>query len=336
MVSHTYFSFVAIFMILTVESFRSPDPDPDSTMAVATIPPTYEPMPTDSSTNTNETNSPTTLVPTTTASVIPSIIPPPLTFPNLPSRTPTPFTMLPTPIPSPTPSPTPPPQTPTPSPFPPCTVSRNCSDHAFSVYHNTTSGKCMCRCRNYWGESMCESCPKGYRGSDCDQCPLGTVRPLCRPCSLEKDCGNHGIRVEVNREGTTCMCSCRNQWTGFSCDQCDTTKYSGSDCDRCSFGLTKYPECILPSTMRNMTDHTIQCQDRCGSIGCTGSAVSKILEDVGCSCSNCTSRLRRRSCLSLDNSHCDYPKDRCLRVRGEDKCMMKNSTGYSYVPCKIC
>eukprot|EP00756_Hemistasia_phaeocysticola_P036246 Hpha_TRINITY_DN16630_c2_g1::TRINITY_DN16630_c2_g1_i6::g.178268::m.178268 len=123
-----------------------------------------------------------------------------------------------------------------------CTVQTHCSNRASKVGSDAAHTKCECVCENHWDGADCSSCPIRYDQNSCDDCAVGYIqKPVCTLCEPAVHCSDHG---SVTDDGTrsSCKCTCRNQWTGSDCSNCDTTKYnSGKDCGECVDGRVNYP-----------------------------------------------------------------------------------------------
>eukprot|EP00759_Apiculatamorpha_spiralis_P002334 PhF_6_TR10857/c0_g1_i1/m.17582 len=226
---------------------------------------------------------------------------------------------------APTPAPTPAPPTPAPSvPF--CSISMHCNNRASTVVISSQTNKCLCSCKNNWKGNSCEICPSPYLGTECNKCADGYILPKCRACDAKTDCNDHANDVFTNRDQTGCLCSCRNQWTGGKCDQCNSTKYGGTDCDRCAAGLINYPSCLPPNY--DPADEKAACKARCAQASCTSSELVKVTQGYLCSCAFCTA-VSSRVCGTLWNGtkvQCFSPQYKCMVLNGRNQCVVKNVT----------
>eukprot|EP01065_Artemidia_motanka_P010283 TRINITY_DN15428_c0_g1_i1.p1 TRINITY_DN15428_c0_g1~~TRINITY_DN15428_c0_g1_i1.p1 ORF type:complete len:702 (+),score=167.05 TRINITY_DN15428_c0_g1_i1:46-2106(+) len=143
-----------------------------------------------------------------------------------------------------------------------CDADADCSSHATAI---TSNGyQCQCTCRNAWagtdatGRSDCSKCisPQGHGPlNDCEACATGwriisrtaNMVATCQRCDSNMHCSGNDVPGTVSSDGVNCCCTCRNAWTGPTCNQCPSG-YSGTDCDQCDAqALGVYPLCYARS-----------------------------------------------------------------------------------------
>ncbi|CUE71036.1 membrane-associated protein, putative [Bodo saltans] len=128
----------------------------------------------------------------------------------------------------------------------------DCYNH--SIAFSGTRPNCQCTCRNKWSLSNCSVCPSNYvanETSDCAACAPGYVEyPSCyRQCTVSQDCNSHAVNVTGNTF-TGCNCSCRNEWSGSSCQVCAAKYNATEDCATCAVGYANdYPNCTRICTV---------------------------------------------------------------------------------------
>ena len=130
-----------------------------------------------------------------------------------------------------------------------CTVAANCSNHANSVTGDSNSG-CTCACRNAWTTGTCAVCPSYWDPStDCSACLQGYSGPSCatRVCDTTLDCNGHA--TSVSGSPGSCVCQCRNQWSGSNCSVCASGLDVPADCSRCLSGFGPFPICAPACTV---------------------------------------------------------------------------------------
>ena len=154
---------------------------------------------------------------------------------------------------------------------------------------------------------------------------------------MSTDCASHAKWVETNQYTTQCICTCRNQWTGRNCDQCDVAKFSGTDCDRCATGLMNYPACTVTQTV-NITEMTEKCVVKCKAAVCVSSLLNKVAtNDYLCSCSNCT-QTKQRVCSTNGTTPqlCIYPAYNCQVMAGKPMCVINAGGKNVWTSCGKC
>eukprot|EP01059_Diplonema_ambulator_P000920 TRINITY_DN10710_c0_g1_i1.p1 TRINITY_DN10710_c0_g1~~TRINITY_DN10710_c0_g1_i1.p1 ORF type:complete len:1476 (+),score=331.75 TRINITY_DN10710_c0_g1_i1:13-4440(+) len=127
---------------------------------------------------------------------------------------------------------------------------------------------CECECHNWYTGPTCSTCPNEFSGASCDTCapvhisePTNCAPATCTNCSFygqsspaactgcrectEADCSYHNKPGGVTSDGygTQCVCICRNQWKGDSCDVCPSQYNDTLDCGECADNRDGYPVC---------------------------------------------------------------------------------------------
>ena len=70
-----------------------------------------------------------------------------------------------------------------------------------------------------WEREDCSFCPEQFDQITCSTCAIGYYDyPNCLLCDVENDC--NGQASDVTSDGNECICTCKNQWTGSSCEDC--------------------------------------------------------------------------------------------------------------------
>eukprot|EP00659_Diplonema_papillatum_P006539 gene6539-9991_t len=142
-----------------------------------------------------------------------------------------------------------------------CTVKDSCSDHATAVVDDGTRSSCKCTCTNKWSGGDCGTCPGRWTGADCDKCSANHITyPSCVQCTSAKHCSGHADTVTDDGMRKSCLCECKNQWQGDTCDVCPT-KYGGSDCNDCAAGYVGYPTCTKCTEETHCSDHAKSVTD---------------------------------------------------------------------------
>ena len=133
-----------------------------------------------------------------------------------------------------------------------CSSAKSCNGRAKSVkwISGTT---CECTCASKWEGATCNNCPSEFDQTTCNKCATGLVNyPTCEGCDNTKHC--NGRADSVSASGNTCKCVCSNQWTGTTCNKCNSP-FGGSDCKECLPGFTGYPTCGAACTSAYCTSH---------------------------------------------------------------------------------
>eukprot|EP00755_Sulcionema_specki_P020378 Sspe_Gene.71762::Locus_42639_Transcript_1_1_Confidence_1.000_Length_16151::g.71762::m.71762 len=129
-----------------------------------------------------------------------------------------------------------------------CTVDSHCASHAVKVTADNSQKKCLCTCSNSWAPPDCQECPPQFDGQDCDRCAVGYAGyPVCGKCSISQHCSGRATSVTSSADLSSCVCTCRNKWSGDKCERCDQM-YGGDDCNECADGYIGWPNCIPCAT----------------------------------------------------------------------------------------
>eukprot|EP00759_Apiculatamorpha_spiralis_P023328 PhF_6_TR27148/c0_g1_i1/m.39651 len=256
----------------------------------------------------------------------------------------------PTPAP-PTPAPT------TPTPAVPCymlTSNSSCSIQRNQCNWDALQSRCIPRC--LFGLTECNSnypsCYWNWMTYQCSVNYTAVPQPACevissmtqclayrtcewlpasQRCQLKRvvtcdavvNCNGHGTVSLING---TCVCTCRNQWMGSTCNTCDGTRFSGQDCDQCAAGLIQYPSCRASQT--NMSQITSQCRSRCLETQCSSYEVAVDgVTEPRCICHNCTAPGGQSCTVTSPKFFCSYPTTSCMSISGQKKCVVSITVG---------
>ena len=188
--------------------------------------------------------------------------------------------------------------------YPSCTECNSfdhCTNRAASVTSNAAKSDCVCTCKNSYSGDKCQVCDPKYGGSDCDECAVGFINyPTCTKCTVGNHCSNHANTV-TDMSRITCVCDCRNEWSGDTCDTC-ATKYTG-DCDVCAANHINFPSC-----------------DKCTvGVHCSNHASSVVDDGMRNSCiCTCESSYSTSDCSQCANGHINYPT--CTKCTTSSHC----------------
>eukprot|EP00756_Hemistasia_phaeocysticola_P011734 Hpha_TRINITY_DN15141_c0_g7::TRINITY_DN15141_c0_g7_i1::g.128752::m.128752 len=198
-----------------------------------------------------------------------------------------------------------------------CDIFTHCTNpvHADSVVYN--NGVCECSCKNGFSGGDCATCPPSFTGSACDKCAAGyIVYPTCTQCTSPLHCSNHASEV-TSTGGDTCTCTCRNGWTGTTCESCPP-KYAGNDCDICADGFigTVALGCEQCTSEQHCNGHAVQTaatadRDACLCVECAN-------EWTGATCATCPSPFGGDNCNQCLVGYINFPD--CTRCTNADHC----------------
>ena len=180
-----------------------------------------------------------------------------------------------------------------------CTVQLNCSDQATAVASSADKTTCDCTCRNQWGGLTCDTCPTGVDpAADCGECLPGHINyPTCTPCDVDTHCNSHASTVTSDPAFATCLCVCRNSWSGLTCDTC-SMQFGGTDCDACSGNGHTYPVCEECTVLDHCNNHA------------TAATADPPMNPTGCAC-DCTNYWGSDDCSTCDAKYGGTDCDEC-------------------------
>eukprot|EP01060_Flectonema_neradi_P021855 TRINITY_DN298_c0_g1_i7.p1 TRINITY_DN298_c0_g1~~TRINITY_DN298_c0_g1_i7.p1 ORF type:complete len:6169 (+),score=1117.83 TRINITY_DN298_c0_g1_i7:8252-26758(+) len=187
-----------------------------------------------------------------------------------------------------------------------CDVATHCNDHAISTFdHEITKTKCSCNCRNQWKGDTCDSCDAKYDSTqDCGACaPDHITYPFCNECTIIGHCSDHATSVVASSSQDTCLCTCKNSWTGDSCEICPAAK-TGSECDKCAPGRILYPECKLCTIAEHCSGHADTVVTDAGMTKCECSCSTQW---SGATCSTCPDKYQGPNCDMCAVGRINYP-----------------------------
>ena len=150
-----------------------------------------------------------------------------------------------------------------------CTIAAHCSSHAASVTLNVGNISCAC------------TCSIGFAGTTCDVCNVSYITyPTCTQCTTATHCSSHAASVTSNGDNTACACNC-------------STGFTGTTCNTCGVGYTKYPTCRLKTRTSSVTrsDQAGSIEDKTRSPSVARSITSIPWNTVPRSCTPPTSQL---------------------------------------------
>eukprot|EP01062_Namystynia_karyoxenos_P058312 TRINITY_DN49877_c0_g1_i1.p1 TRINITY_DN49877_c0_g1~~TRINITY_DN49877_c0_g1_i1.p1 ORF type:complete len:1707 (+),score=379.04 TRINITY_DN49877_c0_g1_i1:75-5123(+) len=190
-----------------------------------------------------------------------------------------------------------------------CTNVDDCSGNAINVTDDGTRTSCKCTCYGQFTGDKCETCPPQF-GDDknCDACAPGRVAyPTCIACDNDMHCSSHAAAVTDDGSGTSCVCTCRNQWGGArgTCAECPPMYDEAQDCGACANNGVGYPACGAACTVAlNCSNHARSVE--CEGPGCTGSG------SVSCKC-DCFEGFTKPDCEKCEEGRCGSACETCCR-----------------------
>ena len=183
-----------------------------------------------------------------------------------------------------------------------CTNAKSCNGRAKSV--KWLSGtNCECTCKDQWGGATCNTCNAKYDQATCKACAGNLASyPTCEACDNAKHCSNHAESVKA--VNNVCQCTCRNKWTGASCNKCNAP-FGGANCNECLPGNNGYPNCAAKCTVAS------SCKDRASKVvyvassdTCECTCKNKW---TGASCATCPKQFGGSDCETCSPGYINYP-----------------------------
>eukprot|EP01062_Namystynia_karyoxenos_P018281 TRINITY_DN16794_c0_g2_i1.p1 TRINITY_DN16794_c0_g2~~TRINITY_DN16794_c0_g2_i1.p1 ORF type:complete len:2177 (+),score=202.36 TRINITY_DN16794_c0_g2_i1:55-6531(+) len=141
-----------------------------------------------------------------------------------------------------------------------CTNAMDCEGHASAVRSDSANTKCICSCTARFQGATCNACSARFDNyqSDCNECSQRRIGyPGCELCEVSKHCSNHAVAVDSDAGHQSCVCTCRNQWTGAACQACAPDFDQASDCDKCADGFIDYPGCEQCTSATHCNGHAL-------------------------------------------------------------------------------
>eukprot|EP00756_Hemistasia_phaeocysticola_P024982 Hpha_TRINITY_DN15982_c1_g3::TRINITY_DN15982_c1_g3_i2::g.75482::m.75482 len=187
-----------------------------------------------------------------------------------------------------------------------CNSAQFCNDHADSAAPDPTQTKCVCQCSS------------AYEGEACDKCSAGHINyPTCTQCTSAAHCSGHAASVEDEGTRTSCVCTCRKQWTGGDCSSCDTTKYDqAQDCGQCAAGRIGYPTCEQCTNAANCNNNANSVDSNNKRTKCTCDCKSNF---GGETCGECATQFEGfPTCSTCAAGYINYPT--CTQCTSKDHC----------------
>ena len=246
--------------------------------------------------------------------------------------------------------------------FPECVLCTNedfCNGRATPGGTYVENDKCKCYCKVPWAGPRCTECPAQYAGSDCDTCSPGNTNfPQCTPCDKATTC--HGHAESITSDGSTCTCTCRNEWTRDmareQCAYCDPIYDTSRDCGACAPGRINYPQCTLCEVDKNCNDRASVVRTNAAQDTCVCSCRNKWTDPhpENGTCSTCHPQFSGTDCEKCANGHIGYdnvanPCRPCTNVtdcsnnailvtsdRDNHFCMCSCRNEWSSFDCSVC
>ena len=190
-----------------------------------------------------------------------------------------------------------------------CTIAEDClPSHTRTV--SGLAGSCLCACLNAWTGPRCDECTDRFNVSQgCAACATGyTEYPHCYRVCTDADCSDRSVQVSGN-EFVGCNCTCRNQWHGPACAECEAQYDAERDCAECADGYEHYPICRPICTAANCSNHSASVSGNVAN-GCHCICRSQW---SGAACKDCESRFdASNDCASCAAGFESYPY--CLPI----------------------
>ena len=217
-----------------------------------------------------------------------------------------------------------------------CSVSTHCSDHASTVTSNTGNTDCNCNCSNSWTGATCSTCDVKYGGSDCQACAPGHINyDTCTQCTLAGDCSNNAISVSSDVEQKNCVCNCKNEFTGSSCQTCPAA-FTGTQCDQCATGRVSYPTCAECSVAVHCSNHAVTVTPDAGQTTCNCQCSNFW---VGPTCSICPTGYGGVNCDECGTGYITPTQPSCTKCAVDVHCnghasSTTSSSDHSFCQCQ--
>eukprot|EP01065_Artemidia_motanka_P049498 TRINITY_DN8222_c0_g3_i1.p1 TRINITY_DN8222_c0_g3~~TRINITY_DN8222_c0_g3_i1.p1 ORF type:complete len:2481 (+),score=387.79 TRINITY_DN8222_c0_g3_i1:143-7585(+) len=173
-----------------------------------------------------------------------------------------------------------------------CSSATHCSSHAHTVSDDGTRTVCACSCTPEYSGAACDSCAAGYYGY-----------PACLQCTIAQHCSGHATTATSDPTRTSCVCTCRSQWTSADCSVCPSV-FGGADCDECADGYITYPRCDMCTDAAHCSGHSLSVTSHGNRVACEchcGNAWT------GQDCSVCPSHFSGADCDACAQGYAHYP-----------------------------
>ena len=117
----------------------------------------------------------------------------------------------------------------------PCTVKKDCSDHAINVTDDGKREACTCLCKPGFTTSHCSTCLSTHF--------LSSEGTACTACTTADWCTGTGVATQLSAQ--SCECQCGKKYSGSRCEECKTAgNYVGTA-----------PDCVLCETSVHCSGH---------------------------------------------------------------------------------
>ena len=197
-----------------------------------------------------------------------------------------------------------------------CTVADDCSGHATSTTDDSNRVACVCTCKDSWTGTKCETCPPKY-AAPCNVCAAGHIDyPTCTECTSAKHCKNRATAVRSDATKKNCVCTCKNQWKGATCNECDPKFDSKDDCNSCAAGhIGTPPTCTKCDVATHCNSHASAVTD---NMRTTCVCTCRNQWDPATACKVCPAQFGGADCDECAAGFIGYPN--CVKCTAEAHC----------------
>eukprot|EP01064_Diplonema_japonicum_P037406 TRINITY_DN8740_c0_g1_i1.p1 TRINITY_DN8740_c0_g1~~TRINITY_DN8740_c0_g1_i1.p1 ORF type:complete len:2130 (+),score=388.50 TRINITY_DN8740_c0_g1_i1:56-6445(+) len=182
-------------------------------------------------------------------------------------------------------------------------------------------------CNNMRSGDTCRAqldyrCNPGFRavGDITLQCTAGkydVTGASCVPmtCSVGTDCNGNALSVMPHpTEMNTCLCECRNGWSGANCGLC-SAPFAGADCNQCHTSAVGYPACTTCSLQLHCNGNANSVAPNALQTGCVCSCAAQW---TGEQCDTCPTKYDQIACNSCAAGLVQYPS--CVTCTSATHC----------------
>ena len=106
-----------------------------------------------------------------------------------------------------------------------CTLNEHCGGSSRASKVTSDRKKCQCTCHEqYEGEtSKCDTCADGYYEF-----------PTCNKCNQQTTCGDRAVGIHSSNDRSRCVCDCKDDYEGETCEKCSPGRISYPSCEKCT------------------------------------------------------------------------------------------------------